>query len=559
MEVTMRRTLDLLVRTTLMLLALDVRSLSQSDEWDLDAESGAERSAKEELLDRLRRSPIDLSSATEADLLQIPGMQSREASSIIRAVRDGMVLEIRAVDLIPGVRRGTADKIAPYVFLRGPSAATKLDVRLRSIATLRGKDGDVGMMRSRSDIRVDGSPDPTGGTPLRLEIRRSGVVASEWFSYVSIPVPFTGWSMALGDLDVRTGSALLDAGRRTSLVRPSEWERRLLSDARILPGYDEGTAQRGAAVQAASDERMLQASLSTDGRGRRTGTISWTEQWPFRLTTQVVRDLKSPRSSIRFAYGSPSVTISVEAGSEAKTASYVASFRWEQQGSLWIHSMVRLLRQVAAPGVPRVGRRDADESGAGLAMEHMLNRRFRWRVVGDVGRIRENGPSPGIASPSFTLGVGGVVQWEDRSRADVEWVRSLRDRNQVRRWSLLLTQRLSGRIHGALALAHRSESTQIHPSTAGKLAMARLSWSQAPFTAHARWTAGDGDPSVEFWSLAPGPSILDGLQRFAGRSGEVRGTVEWIPTRSVELGIAAALKYRPSKELRVSILLEIQL
>jgi hypothetical protein len=39
----------------------------------------------------------------------------------------------------------------------------------------------------------------------------------------------------------------------------------------------------------------------------------------------------------------------------------------------------------------------------------------------------------------------------------------------------------------------------------------------------------------------------------------VRATFQWLPTRSIELGIAAALKYRPSKELQTSILLEIQL
>jgi hypothetical protein len=544
---------------SLALLMLDPRAFAQANEWDLDAESGAERSAEAERLDRLLRVPFDLRLASEDDLLQIPGVRRGEASAIIRAVRHGSILELRAIDLIPGVRRGTADRIAPYVVLTGPNGFTKRDARIRSIATLRNEDGGVVMIRRRYDIRIDGPPGANAEAPLRLEVRRSGVEEAAWFSYARMPGPFSGWTMAFGDLDVRSGSALLDGGRRTSLIRPSDWERRLLPDVRILPGYDAGTAGRGAALQVASGERVVQASLSTGMQDRRRGTISWAEHWPFRVTTHIVRRVEPAGSSIRVEHEGQSGSVSLEAAMVEQAASYVASWRWQREGSLWIHSIVRLVRRITASGVPRVGSRAMDEAGASLALDHVVNRRFRWHLAGDIARVREIVRTPSIAWPSVTLGIGGEVGLGHRTRAIVEWERSERNRERVRRWSLHLTHPLSAHVYSALALAHRSEFSPFHVSTAGVLAMTTLSWTHPTSSAHVRWTSGEGDPSVEFWSLGPGPQALGGLQRYAGRSGEVRATFQWLPTRSIELGIAAALKYRPSKELQTSILLEIQL
>lgn len=555
----MRRRIASTLCAAMALMVMDGRALAQSEEWDLDGESGAEQSAEEEMLERLRRSPIDLRSASEDDLLQIPGLRRREASAIVRAVRDGTVVEIHSIDLVPGVRRGTAERISPYVVLSGEKPFADFKTRFRSIASWKGKDGHVELVRRQYDLRIDGSRDAKFREPLRLEFRQNGAQPSGWFSYARIPGPLSGWSLAFGDLDVRSGSALLDRGRRTALQRPFDWERRLSSDARILPGYDAGIAERAAAFQATADERVVQASLSTDKSGRRSGMISWTERWPNRLTTHFVRDLRTAGTSIRMEYDARFARLSVEGGYAARVASYVASFRWQDRGSTWVHGVGRMLRRIAAPGVPRVGNRSTDEIGVSVAMQHIVSRRLGWHVAGDLGRVDEGERGPRMIWPSFTLGMGCTVRWENRSNVGAEWKRSERDRERTEQWSLRLNQRLSERVIGALVLSHRAALSGIRAPAAGALAMSTLSWVQSDFSAHIRWTAGDGDPSTEFWSLGPGHSVLNGLQRFAGRMGEVRGVVQWRPTRSAELAIAAARRVHPTEELRSSILLEIHL
>lgn len=136
---------------------------------------------------------------------------------------------------------------------------------------------------------------------------------------------------------------------------------------------------------------------------------------------------------------------------------------------------------------------------------------------------------------------------------------SAHDGERLRRGTLRLDQRLFEHMRGVLLLSHRTEYTRHRGAVAGVLAMATASWEQTDFSTHIRWTTGDGDPAVEFWSLGPGPSMLNGLQRLAGRTGEIRGVVQWRPARAIELGIAAAWKHRPTKELRTSILVEIHL
>ncbi|MCU0453274.1 MAG: hypothetical protein MUE68_06420 [Bacteroidetes bacterium] len=510
-------------------------------------------------MERFRRSPIDLRTATVEELLQVPGVHRREAAIIVQAVRSGKIAEWRSVDLLHGVRPGTVERLIPYVTLGASVPSNPVTTHVRSQATVKRERGHTEFVRERVDVRLEQRADIIGRDPSRWEVRRTGSPEPSWFTFARIPSPTGAWSLCIGDLNVRSGSSLLDAGRRTSVLRPSDWDRRSNEDIKVHPGYDAGAARRGLSLEMLGVERSILISMTERDNAERTAILAWSEEWFDGLETHCVRMIGSGLTAVRMSYRSPSWQIALEGAYANTTPSHTASIGRSVGRQTEIRWVLRRLRGVPAAGVPRAGGRSTLEDAFSMAVRTSPGRVMRFHLVGDVGRESDTDDHVVSWEAMSSFGVGCRAVLADRTNVGVEWAASRTGRSGSTRWTSQVRQQLSQRLMVQLSTTRRVENDFLGGRVVGRISQTSLSWKGTVLTMDLRWMRVDGDPSVGFWVMGPGPASLSGLQRLSGRSSQLQLVATGQPMHGVDFGASIAWRYGPAGAVRSSIRVEIQL
>ncbi len=531
---------------------------AQSGERDLDESTTAERAAFEAYLERALSEPMDLQTASVEDLLVIPGLRRREAERIITAVRSGLIRDLRSVDLLPGVRSGTASRLDPYVVLSSGGTRSEWSTRFRSRLKWSDNRGRSLSGREVHHLRLESNGTSHGRSTTLAEVRYTGSPAHEWFTFVRAPTMDGQLQWHIGSMDIRNGSALLDHGRRVSILRSSEWERRLNADARIFPGYDNGTSFRGFGLSGRFEARSFMSTVVEAGHGARRATLAWSEHWDDAWFSHVVLDGGPVQGAIRVEYSNAPHSISLESSSAGGECSWVVSFRRSAGRQPEVQWIARQLRSVSAAGVPRLGGLTSDEDAVGMSLAWANTPGWEWRLVGDVGRESTARPENGVRWNQRTaVGIGGDAKLDRAIQLGWEWTSVTRSTGGAMRWNVDLRHRFTRNVMLSAGVSKRTERDASGGVSRGRMGSTTVTLSGATFTTHVRWTGVDGERSVEFWTLGPGPSSLSGFQRLSGPHRQIRGVIQWHPTADMELSAAGIWRLIPERELEVCIRLEI--
>ena len=200
----------------------DTLRITESEIEDLleNVISDGGESQEADILGHLLESPIDLNTATEADLASMPGISPMLASRIVARRRNWKFTSIREVLEIDGVSGEEYDIIRRYATVKSDHGGLNSPrIRIRTRIQTDNQPPDVpsplgSSMKAYSRVLLDAREDGDDG--LLLE---SGLVAEkdagEQFSdvfvagYVQLKIPRVDVSVLMGDFFIESGKGLI--------------------------------------------------------------------------------------------------------------------------------------------------------------------------------------------------------------------------------------------------------------------------------------------------------------------------------------------------------------
>jgi hypothetical protein len=531
---------------------------AQSPDLELDEGSAVERQVREEELSRLREDPLDLRKASLEDLLIIPGLRRREAQIILAAVREGRLVELRGVDLLHGVSSGTAELLAPYVVI-GSAGGERWVTKIRSFTRFGWDDGPVELGRETIDLMLDEAGERSDRRTARVELRRSVFPSARQFIFFRVPAIGRRIILTLGDITTRAGSSIFDPGRRASVYRPSEWSRRLTAPARISPGYDAESSSRGMAVHWAEPDHAILLGYSRDRAGQAQLVSSWAATVVEGLSAWGTARSHPARSSFSLNQETGSGMAGLEVAFGFGRTSIVAWREWEDQGASEWQWLFRSLRDVDAAGVPHLGGAGGYEDAVAMAWRLRISNSLRTRIVGDVGRSAMPG-IPARAPWDRRMATMLGLEWRGRSSwIDLEVLASSVAGGKTGGWTMIIGNRISSSLDLRVTMSIRRRTDEGFTDGVGRCGMVEVGWKSETMTLRLRGTATDGSSNVAFWTAGPGPTVLSGLHRSAGRQWRMQSVLTWNVLGRLDFGWSVEFQRSAVRESSSSILFEFHL